>query len=72
MSERHDYEGNTLVVDVTNFNDKTWFDMAGNFHSDALHVVERYTRTGRDTLQYGATIEDPKVFPSISRMRRAN
>ena len=41
---------NTLVVDVTNFNDQTWFDMAGNFHSEALHVVERYTRTGRDTL----------------------
>ena len=40
------WEGDTLVVDVTNHNDQTWFDMAGNFHSDALHVVERYTMLG--------------------------
>jgi hypothetical protein len=59
---RGHYEGDTLVVDVTNFNDATWFDRAGNFHSDALHVVERYTRTDADTIQYEATIEDPKVF----------
>jgi hypothetical protein len=56
------WEGNTLVVDVTGFNDQTWFDRAGNFHSDALHVVERYTRRSPDTLLYEATIEDPKVF----------
>jgi len=56
------WEGDTLVVDVTSFNDQTWFDRAGNFHSDALHVVERYTRTGPDHLSYEATIEDPKVF----------
>ena len=56
------WEGNTLVVDVTSFNDQTWFDRAGNFHSDALHVVERYTPMGADALQYEATIEDPKVF----------
>ena len=56
------WEGDTLVVDVTGFNDQTWFDRAGNFHSDALHVVERYTRTGPDHLLYEATIEDPKVF----------
>ena len=56
------YEGNALVVDITNFHPFTWFDMAGNFHSDALHVVERYTPTGPDTLQYEATMEDPKVF----------
>jgi hypothetical protein len=56
------WEGETLVVDVTNFNGKTWFDKAGNFHSDALHAVERYTRTGPDHLQYEITIEDPKVF----------
>jgi hypothetical protein len=56
------WEGDTLVVDVTSFNDQTWFDRAGNFHSEALHVVERYTPMSRDVLQYEVTIEDPKVF----------
>jgi len=56
------WEGETFVVDVTGFNDQTWFDRAGNFHSDALHVVERYRRTAPDVLSYEATIEDPKVF----------
>jgi hypothetical protein len=56
------WEGDTLVVDVTNQNDKTWFDMAGNFHSDALHVVERYTPVDANTIDYRATIEDPKTF----------
>ena len=56
------WEGDTLVVDVTGFNDRTWFDRAGNFHSDALHVVERYTRTSQDVISYEATIEDPNVF----------
>ncbi len=56
------WDGDTLVVDVTNFNDQSWFDMAGNFHSEALHVIERFTRTGRETLEYEATIEDAKVF----------
>jgi hypothetical protein len=59
---RGHWEGKTLVVDVTNFNDQTWFDHAGNFHSDALHVVERYTPIDHDHMQYEATIEDPKVF----------
>lgn len=56
------WDGDTLVVDVIHFNDATWFDRAGNFHSDELHVVERYTRTGRDHMTYEATMEDPKVF----------
>ncbi len=56
------WEGETLVVDVGDFNDQTWFDKAGDYHSDALHVTERYTRTGPDTLQYEATIEDPNVY----------
>jgi hypothetical protein len=56
------WDGETLVVDVTSQNDQTWFDHAGNFHSDALHVVERYTARSADTLTYEATIEDPKVF----------
>jgi len=56
------WEGDTLVVDVSNYNDKTWFDMAGDFHSNALHVVERYRMTDPDTIQYQATVEDAKVF----------
>jgi hypothetical protein len=56
------WEGDTLVVDVTAFNDQTWFDRAGNYHSDALHVVERYTPLSADHLTYEATIEDPQVF----------
>jgi hypothetical protein len=56
------WDGNALVVDVTHFTDQTWFDRAGNFHSSELHVVERYTRTSPDHLQYEVTIEDPKVF----------
>jgi hypothetical protein len=47
---------------LTVLNDKTWFDRAGNFHSDALHVVERYTPVSPEVLSYEATIEDPKVF----------
>jgi hypothetical protein len=56
------WEGDTLVVDVIRQNDKTWLDRAGNFHSNAIHVVERYTPRSADTLTYEATIEDPKVF----------
>ena len=56
------WDGDTLVVDVAGFNDQSWFDRAGDFHSDALHVVERYTPVSRDVLNYEATIEDPKVF----------
>jgi hypothetical protein len=56
------WEGETLVVDVARFTDETWFDRAGNYHSEALHVVERITRTGPDHLLYEATIEDPNVF----------
>jgi hypothetical protein len=56
------WEGDTLVVDVTSQNDQTWFDRYGNYHSDAIHVVERYTPRSADTLMYEATIEDPKVF----------
>jgi hypothetical protein len=56
------WEGDTLVVDVTGLNDQTWFDRAGDFHSDALHVVERYTPRSPETMQYEATIEDPKTF----------
>jgi hypothetical protein len=56
------WDGNTLVVDVTGFNGMAWFDRAGNFSSDALHVVERYTPIDANTLNYEATIEDPQTF----------
>ena len=56
------WEGDTLVVDSRHFNDKTWFDRAGNFHSDALHVVERFSLMTPDVIRYEATIEDPKTF----------
>jgi hypothetical protein len=59
---RGHWERDTLVVDAIHFNDETWLDGAGNFHSDALHVVERYTLTGPDHINYEVTIEDPKVF----------
>ena len=56
------WEGDTLVVDVTNQLDRTWLDRAGDFHSDAIHVTERYTPISPYHIQYEATIEDPKVF----------
>jgi hypothetical protein len=56
------WEGETLVVDVTGLNGLAWFDRAGNFASDKLHVVERFTRTSNDVMNYEATIEDPSVF----------
>lgn len=62
------WDGDTLVIDVRAFVDQTWFDRAGNYHSDALHVVERYTPAGPDVIQYEATIEDPKVFTRTWKM----
>jgi hypothetical protein len=60
------WEGDTLVVDTTGFNGKTWFDRAGNFASDALKVTERFTPAGNlddmFVLRYEATIDDPQVF----------
>jgi len=56
------WEGDTLVVDAIYFNNQTWFDKAGNFHSEALHLVERFTLSGPDHITYEVTVEDPKVF----------
>jgi hypothetical protein len=56
------WEGDTLVIDVIGFNDKTWLDRAGHPHSDALHVTERMRRVNHDTLSDEITIEDPKAY----------
>jgi hypothetical protein len=56
------WEGETLVIDTNGFNDLSWFDRAGNFHSEELKVTERYTAMTPDALKYEVTIEDPKVF----------
>jgi hypothetical protein len=56
------WDGETLVIEVTGFNDQSWFDRAGNFHSDALKVTERYTPQGDNIIQYEATMDDPQTF----------
>jgi len=56
------WDGETLVVDAVGFNDRTWLDTEGHQHSDALHVVERYRRSGPDAMAYEVTIEDPKTY----------
>ena len=56
------WDGDTLVVSTDNFNDRTWFDKAGNFHSTDLEVLERYTPMDPNHIKYDVTIEDPKVF----------
>ena len=56
------WEGDTFVVQATGFNDRTWFDRAGNHHSEQLKVTERYTMLGPDHMRYEATMEDPATF----------
>jgi hypothetical protein len=63
------WDGDTLVVDVTGFNDQTWFDRAGDFHSDMLHVAERYTPVSANVITYEATIEDPQTFSRPWKIR---
>jgi hypothetical protein len=56
------WDGDTLVVDVIGFNDKTWLIGTGTFHTDALHVTERYTRVDKDKINYDIVMEDPNVL----------
>jgi hypothetical protein len=56
------WEGDTFVVDVSNFNGRTWLDMSGNFVDENEHVLERFTLIDRDTILYEATVTDPTVF----------
>ncbi len=56
------WEGDTLVVDVIGFNDKTWLAGTGTFHSDKLHVIEKFTRMDENTIAYEVTMEDPVVL----------
>jgi hypothetical protein len=73
------WEGDTLVIDVTGQRKETWFDRSGNYHSEALHVVERYTLVSPYHIMYEATIEDPNVytrpwkisFPLYRRMEKS-
>jgi hypothetical protein len=59
---RYRWDGDTLVADVVALTDQLWLDQAGNFHSTAVHIIERYRMTGPDTLEYEARIEDPEVY----------
>jgi hypothetical protein len=56
------WDGDALVVTVTDFNDKTWFDRAGNFHSEVMKLTERFTLRSPDVMWYEVTIEDANVF----------
>ena len=62
------WEGNTLVVDVSHFNDRTWFSRSGDFHSDELHLIERFTPITPDALRYEVTVEDKNVFTGPWKM----
>jgi hypothetical protein len=59
------WDGDTLVIDIIGFNDKTWLAGTGTFHSDALHIVERYRRVSRDRIDYEVTMEDPNVLTKL-------
>ena len=70
MGQSYGYwEGDTLVIEVTGQNDRTWFDRAGNHHSDVMKVIERYTPTSDYTMDYHVTIEDDKTFTAPWQMQ---
>lgn len=56
------WEGNTLVVEVTNLNGRAWFDSTGQFYSENTRAVERWTLVDADTIDYEVTIEDPTIY----------
>ena len=56
------YDEDTLVVDTIGISDKSWIDVQGHPHSDALHLVERLRRVNQNTLEYEVTIDDPKAY----------
>jgi hypothetical protein len=62
------WEGDTFVVEASGFNDQSWFDRAGNHHSDQLKVTERYTMTSANHINYEATITDPATFSKPWKM----
>jgi hypothetical protein len=68
-NSRGRWEGNTLVVDVTGITGKNWLDQVGNFFSDNVHVVERFTLVAANTIDYEVTIEDPTVYTRPWKMR---
>jgi hypothetical protein len=59
---RYRWDGDTLIADVASMTDQVWFDQSGNFHSNQVHIVEKYRMTGPDTIDYEARIEDPVVY----------
>jgi hypothetical protein len=68
-NSRGSWDGNTLVVDVTNLNARDWLDQVGNFFSDNVHVVERFTLASANIIDYEVTIDDPKVFTRPWKIR---
>jgi hypothetical protein len=64
------WEGDTLVIDSTGFNDKTWLDVTGHPHSEALHIVERMRRADHDTLTIDITIDDPQAYTKPLKTQR--
>jgi len=68
-NSRGHWEGNTLVVDVTGITGKNWLDQVGNFFSDNVHVVERFTLVAANVIDYEVTIDDPTVFTRPWKMR---
>ena len=61
-NSRGHWEGDVLVVEVKDFNDRSWLDSAGNFHSAAMQLTERYRMLDENTIEYEVTVEDPEVF----------